>query len=302
MTYGSTVWHTPREIKKNKATTSKLSVMQNKCLRTVTGAFKATPVEVLEAETFIAPMELHLDNLQTKSRYRLRAAGQAKLISKACNTIANKLRGKAGRKRTQHLTPGELKYEWASKMLNNEAPVTMPPSPPPWSTPGPAHLEKCTTTRHTIEKHTKATTERIKERWDSKWKTYQNCIPRPTEAQLGSLSRTRLKIHNNLMKAESALTTQIRTEKIGLANFLFNRRVPGVMNPACSCGWQKQTAKHIILHCRLIDGRYEVLKQIGTNDYRTIMSSSKMLKKLTTWIIKANLLTQFSLASQLLYE
>ena len=88
-------------------------------------------------------------------------------------------------------------------------------------------------------------------------------------------SRTRLKIHNNLMKAESALTTQIRTEKIGLANFLF---IPGVMTPACSCGWQKQTAKHIILHCRLIDGRYEVLKQIGTNDYRTIMSSSKMLK------------------------
>ena len=302
MTYGSTVWHTPREIKKNKATTSKLSVMQNKCLRTVTGAFKATPVEVLEAETFIAPMELHLDNLQIKARYRLRAAGQAKLISKACNTIANKLRGKAGRKRTQHLTPGELKYEWASKMLNNEAPVTMPPSPPPWSTPDPAHLEKCTTTRHTIEKHTKATTERIKEHWDSKWKTYQNRIPRPTEAQLGSLSRTRLKIHNNLMKAESALTTQIRTEKIGLAHFLFNRRVPGVMTPVCSCGWQKQTAKHIILHCRLIDGRYEVLKQIGTNDYRTIMSSSKMLKKLTTWIIKANLLTQFSLASQLLYE
>ena len=130
MTYGSTVWHTPREIKKNKATTSKLSVMQDKCLRTVTGAFKATPVEVLEAETFIAPMELHLDNLQIKARYRLLAAGQAKLISKACNTIANKLRGKAGRKRTQHLTPGELKYEWASKMLNNEAPSHNAPIAP----------------------------------------------------------------------------------------------------------------------------------------------------------------------------
>ena len=104
------------------------------------------------------------------------------------------------------------------------------------------------------------------------------------------------------MKVESALATQIRYEKIRLANFLFNRRVPGIMTPAGSCEWQKQTAKNIILHCRLIDRRYEVLKQIGINDYRTIMSSSKKLKKLTTWIIKANLLTQFSLASQLLYE
>ena len=55
-------------------------------------------------------------------------------------------------------------------------------------------------------------------------------------------------------------------------------------------------------HCRLIEGRYELLRQLGTHDYRTITRSSKLLKKLTAWIIKANLLTQFSLASQMLYE
>ena len=302
MTYGSAVWHTPKEIKKNKATMSKLSVMQNKCLRTVAGAFKATPVEVLEAETFIAPMELHLDHLQMKARYRLRASGQAKLITTACSTIANKLRGKAGRKRIQRPTLGDLKHEWASKMLNNEAPAAIPPPPRPWSGPDPVRLEKYITARRIIGKHAKTITVRIKERWETRWKAYQDRVPYPTEAQLGPLNRTRLKIHDNLMKAESALTTQIRTEKIGLANFLFNRRVPGAMTPACSCGWQKQTAKHIILHCRLIEGRYELLRQLGTHDYRTITRSSKMLKKLTAWIIKANLLTQFSLASQMLYE
>lgn len=35
--------------------------MQNKCLRTVARAFKATPIPVLEAETFIAPIDSHLD-------------------------------------------------------------------------------------------------------------------------------------------------------------------------------------------------------------------------------------------------
>lgn len=49
--------------------------MQNKCLRTVTGAFKATPIPVLEAERFIAPIDVHLDQLQAKARYRLRAVG-----------------------------------------------------------------------------------------------------------------------------------------------------------------------------------------------------------------------------------
>lgn len=75
----------------------KKAEVQNKFLRTVTGAFKATPIPVLEAETFIAPIDVHLDQLQAKARFRLRADGQAKFIATACKTIANKLRGKAGR-------------------------------------------------------------------------------------------------------------------------------------------------------------------------------------------------------------
>lgn len=35
MTYGSTIWHMPKDIKKLKTSTEKLSIMQNKCLRTI---------------------------------------------------------------------------------------------------------------------------------------------------------------------------------------------------------------------------------------------------------------------------
>ena len=94
MTYGSTVWHMPKEVKKSKTSTSKLSVIQNNCLRAIAGAFKATPISVLEVETFIAPIDTHLDMLQAQARYRLRAGGQLKIISSACNKIADKLRGK----------------------------------------------------------------------------------------------------------------------------------------------------------------------------------------------------------------
>ena len=48
MTYGSTIWHTPKEIKKSNGISNKLAVIQNKCLRTIAGAFKATPIPVLE--------------------------------------------------------------------------------------------------------------------------------------------------------------------------------------------------------------------------------------------------------------
>ena len=113
MRYGSNLWHMPKEVKKSKMSTSKLSAMQNYCLRTIAGAFKATPISVLEAETFIAPIDTHLDMLQAQAMHRLRAGGQLKIISSACNKIADKLRGKAGRKRLQKPTQGELKHIWA---------------------------------------------------------------------------------------------------------------------------------------------------------------------------------------------
>ena len=39
--------------------------------------------------------------------------------------------------------------------------------------------------------------------------------------------------------------TQIRSGKIGLAAFLHKCRVPGFESPACPCGWQWETAKHV---------------------------------------------------------
>ena len=72
MTYGSIVWHTPKDVNRNKSITSNLAVIQNRCLRTVAGAFKATPIPVLEAETHIVPIDVYLDQLQAKARYRLR--------------------------------------------------------------------------------------------------------------------------------------------------------------------------------------------------------------------------------------
>ena len=106
MIYGSTVWHMPKEVKKSKTSTSKLSVMQNNCLRTIAGAFKATPISVLEAETFKARIVTHLDILQAHTRHRLRAGGQLKIIPSICNKIADKLQGKAGCNRL-HSPPRE---------------------------------------------------------------------------------------------------------------------------------------------------------------------------------------------------
>ena len=67
MTYGSSIWHIPKDIKKSSSS-DKLAILQNKCLQTIAGVFKATLISILEAETFIAPIDIHLDQLQAKAR------------------------------------------------------------------------------------------------------------------------------------------------------------------------------------------------------------------------------------------
>ena len=127
MTYGSTIWHTPKDIKKSNGISNKLAVIQNKCLQTIAGAFKATPIPVLEAETYIAPIDIHLDQLQAQARHRLCQGGQNKFIINACNSIANKLKGRAGRKRAPASTPGTLKLKITSDTQKSLMPVANPP-------------------------------------------------------------------------------------------------------------------------------------------------------------------------------
>jgi hypothetical protein len=53
-----------------------------------------------------------------------------------------------------------------------------------------------------------------------------------------------LKLYKNLYKAESALLVQARTKRIGLAQFLYNRKVPGIITAKCRCKAGHETPRH----------------------------------------------------------
>lgn len=57
MTYAAAIWHNPAGTKgATKAPGRQLNVIQSKCLRHVSGAYKATNTRELEAETGVCPM------------------------------------------------------------------------------------------------------------------------------------------------------------------------------------------------------------------------------------------------------
>lgn len=69
MTYGAPIWHTPRKPnRKGVGPIAKLVTLQNKCLRSITGAYKATNTKVLEAESGVVSLDLSLDQTVLRSR------------------------------------------------------------------------------------------------------------------------------------------------------------------------------------------------------------------------------------------
>ena len=111
--------------------------------------------------------------------------------------------------------------------------------------------------------------------------------------------KTALRLHSGLPKAHSSLLTQIRTGKIGLAGFLHGCRVPGFESPACACGWQWETAKHVIVDCpRCSRERMQLRQAVASTDFHRLSSDPRAAAALTTWFLRLNLLPQFSWAQE----
>jgi ribonuclease HI len=116
-------------------------------------------------------------------------------------------------------------------------------------------------------------------RWQASWaieskgKAVRRHTPVPTKKVL--------QLHADLSKAESALLVQMRTEKIGLKDFLFNHRVPGFHNARCHCGERRQTVAHVLLSCHHYKElrRQELGHLPGRSNLRAILSTRKLAIK-----------------------
>ena len=293
-TYGSSVWFHPEGTKEaKKKIVQKMAVIQNKCLRVIAGAYKATSIPVLEAETFVPPPDLYLKRLALLNERRIRNTEGERTIKDACSAIARRLRAKRGKQRKIIPTPGEEKKKWAQKVLREDSEH--------------AHNERDTNverTQNTQEARTKPKCK-IKQYvagvWEERWKKFQETSNRNDREEVWSacenLALNRIKGHASLTRAQSTMLTLLRTEKIGLAAFLNSQKVPGYELPRCECGWARQTAKHIVMFCtRYAAARRRLLADTKCTDYRELLKRLTYTAKITKWMIARGILQQFSWA------
>jgi hypothetical protein len=94
LAYGAATWHIPTcgSIRKAKGLAAKLQVIQNKCLRTIAGAYKATPIASLETETYIPPIDLYLDSRVAAFQKRLQSSSSYELVRNVCKVIQRRIK------------------------------------------------------------------------------------------------------------------------------------------------------------------------------------------------------------------
>jgi hypothetical protein len=108
--YDVFVWHMLKN-KKSKMI-NKLAVIQNRCLRSIFESFRIISISILKVETHVVFIDLHLNQLQTQIKYRMRIASMSNIIRRECKSITSKLNNDADKLRMHKLISSELKHEW----------------------------------------------------------------------------------------------------------------------------------------------------------------------------------------------
>ena len=86
----------------------------------------------------------------------------------------------------------------------------------------------------------------------------------------------------------------MRTEKIGLRDFLWKRRVLEVDDPGCDCGEGWQTVNRILLKCwKYNDVWRRVFGRGGRIDLRAILNEPKLVTKAIRFKEQTCLFRQF---------
>jgi len=244
---------------------------QNQGLRTVAGAFRATPIRELEKETLVPPIEIYCNELRALHLRRTYSSPVGDFIKDQCRLIRGRLQR---RRKTQ-------------RRIEQAEPICVAQERLTWATQRELKLG-CTGRKAVLTE------------WKRQWRQEQTSATSWPEsiAALGEPSKSTLKLYGQLKKAESTALFQARTGRIGLRRFLASARVPGIESGDCLCGKGRETAEHMLLYC---DNRPTVNWSRGAQ-FQKLVSEPESGALVARQLIQSGRLGQFSLASRLLYS
>ena len=268
LSYAVGIWFNPLRKSSN---ISSLIIFQNKCLRLIGGAFKATPSFLLESELFLLPLDLYFKFRTACFLSSIQTSSLKDFLDSTFSTIssyASSLRKPL--KKSSTISPN-WKFTWLSQITTNQA-----------------SSKKELQILFTKE-------------WENQWEEKKRKDYAGWQVFCQKPHYNNLKLYKELQKAEASLLLQTRTGRIGLASFLFRAGVPDFPTPLCMCGQAEETLKYITSSCSLYSSQRQHAL-FNPQDFTTIISNPELLQKFLYWFMSLKRLNQFNLAFKLHYS
>ena len=119
LSYRAAIWHRLLT-DKPKGLAARLQKQQNHRLRIVLGAYKATPIHMLETKSYMPLLDLWLNRQVARFQAWLERSGIAQKIREACSTIRTRILRRTNRQTANHTelledTPGAKQRLWVEE-------------------------------------------------------------------------------------------------------------------------------------------------------------------------------------------
>ena len=239
ITYAASTFSTPDNTMggakgRGKGIVARLEAEQNKCLRIVTGAYKSTPINVLEAEANCMPINLVL--AQRAAAFEEKATSEGGKWTESWDRVKRLISNARGRR-------------------NLRRPPTLADPMDPW---------RCWRGERPLR-------AKVKEEWQAMQSREGVRLRKP---RVGLPWQKAKRIWKALTKHEASCLVQIRSGHIGLGKYLATRKVPDAIPWCRCSEELHETAAHIILDCEEVDrdglpplrGREDLYKALDDPD------------------------------------
>ncbi|TQS35556.1 hypothetical protein Golomagni_04023 [Golovinomyces magnicellulatus] len=277
LTYNLLAFFTPTKANHTPTTqTRAFAAFQTDCLRTIAGAFRATPQHQLEAEVAVPPIDIYMTSRAAKALGRLDTGPAPGLIHSAHRDVARRLPQRRHARRKYRRPLQEIRQKVQDSGFD-----------PTWDRKDAASY----------------TSDQWTRRWEhlESLRLQRNARPTCYPAQCPRILRPGRPpdFHQGLPKHLSSILIQCRTGKIGLRAFLFHRGVPDILTPLCQCGTGPEDIYHLALRCPELQ-RPPLQPPITTErDIRRCLSDSTQAPAFARWLVRTNRLSYFTVAQRI---
>ena len=297
MTYGAPIWATGNNGQglPSEATKS-MAVVQNKCLRKITGAYKRTETAAIEREVAVPPIDLYIRSLAVQRAAKTGAQPVSQEIARALDQVWASARvrkgGGRGRRPTQlptrrERTRVEETRRWAGEIQRQTKQEGL-------------GVRKTMQFRSQYPRIDEHFTALWRKRWMAAAEKHGNL--RRGATWRGKWEEQPLFLYEGLRKHEATALFLMRTEVLGLKGWLAGIGVPGV-SPQCGCGATKQTLAHVWGYCpELRNERARVLARIGHTRMDRALQDREQARWAARWLLETGLLDQFRVALEVEVE